>query len=195
MSKINHELRIRRCKFQKPDDDEAAIEHYDDDDDPKHDEIEPPPLNLCRQTFNLTGPHSPLETNTYPLMRYVEYQTATIEPLSVNSVLLDTEPQDSCTQLLVAANIGRNRSTNSIVARNTTLMPNIKGFNVLCGLIFCPTMEVNRDSTKSRYSSFLTGMGCDPKTKKPYFEEHDMLLKMDAEITVDDLETVSFSFK
>lgn len=188
MSKTNHELRSRRVRFSK--NSELSLNAYNEDQDEENEEVDPPPIELCRQRLFLSGPHSPLETNANPIMRYVEYQTATIDNLSVNSILLDTEPQDSRNQLLVAANIGRNRATNSLIARNTTIMPNIRGFEAIVGLIFCPTMEVNRDSTKTRYSSFLTGLGYDPITKNPYYDEHDMLFKLDTEITIEDLETV-----
>lgn len=188
MSKMNHELRTRRHRFSKSS--ELSLNAYNEDQDEENEEVEPPPIELCRQRVYLSGPHSPLETNCYPIMRYVEYQTATMDNYTVNNIILDTEPQDSRHQFIVAANIGRNRTTNSLIARNTTVMPNIRGFEVIVGLMFCPTMEVNRDSTKTRYSSFLTGLGYDPVTRKPYYDEHDMLFKLDSEITTEDLETV-----
>lgn len=77
------------------------------------------------------------------------------------------------------------------MARETTLMPNIRGFGALMALIFCPYMEPLRDKIHSRYISILTGLGMDPKTRKSLFEEHDSIFYLDVDITQEDLKLVS----
>lgn len=74
------------------------------------------------------------------------------------------------------------------------MLPNIPGFGPLMALIFCPTMEVKRDGQKNRYVSILTGLGYNPETQKPVFEEHDCVFNVDAEIEENDFATVSNYF-
>lgn len=75
--------------------------------------------------------------------------------------------------------------------RETTLMPHIRGFGPLMAMLFCPTMQINRDKNKSRYVSVLTGLGYDDLKRKPIYEEHDAILYMDAVISLTDIEIVS----
>lgn len=50
--------------------------------------------------------------------------------------------------------------------------------------------ELRRDSEGSRYVSVLCGLGSD-KDGKPHFPEHDLLVNIDADLTVDDISVVS----
>jgi ATP-dependent RNA helicase TDRD9 len=90
----------------------------------------------------------------------------------------------------VAASISGHTNNGGLTVRQTTVMPNIHGFAPLMALIFCPMMECRRDSTKSRYTTIMTGLGGHPETKKALFPEHDMVFDLDVEITNDDLKMV-----
>lgn len=57
-------------------------------------EIEPPSSNACSTTLNLKGPFSPLEMSIYSVIASGMQKKITIEPNSVNTVLLDSDPQD-----------------------------------------------------------------------------------------------------
>lgn len=57
-------------------------------------------------------------------------------------------------------------------------------------MIFCPTMELKRDATSTRYSSIVAGLGWDAHRKKPIYEENDLTFNLDVEITPDDIEKV-----
>lgn len=52
-------------------------------------DIEPPPKELCTETIRLSGPFSPIEINPYAVIISGSTKTVSIEPQSVNSVLLD----------------------------------------------------------------------------------------------------------
>lgn len=77
-----------------------------------------------------------------------------------------------------------------LTARETTLMPNIPGFAQLMALIFCPYMEMQQDSNRSRYVSMLCGLGASPTENRPMFEEHDLQLDLNVDISTEDLEDV-----
>lgn len=57
-------------------------------------------------------------------------------------------------------------------------------------LIFCPTVEMKRDASNSKYIGMLAGLGCDAEDN-PIFEEHDMVFNFDVEITAEDLEMIN----
>jgi hypothetical protein len=58
-------------------------------------EIDPPPENKCKIRLKLSGPHSPLETKLCSAVRASGQKSITIENESINSILLDTDPQVS----------------------------------------------------------------------------------------------------
>lgn len=148
------------------------------------------PVNGSRY-ISLRGPFSPLETKVYSAMRLGGLKSVIIENHSSNSILLDNDPQDTHEKLLVATHITESQSNGNLTVRETTIMPNIHGFAPLMALLFCPTMEINRDSTKSRYASILTGLGFDPITNNSLYEEHDMIFALDTEISQSDLEIIN----
>lgn len=78
-----------------------------------------------------------------------------------------------------------------LTARETTLMPNIPGFAQLMAMIFCPYMELLQDSNRSRYVSMLCGLGASPTEARPMFEEHDLQLDLNVDITTEDIENVN----
>lgn len=96
---------------------------------------------------------------------------------------------------MVAASINRNDSSaGNLTIRETTLLPNIRGIGPLIALLFCPTMELKRDETSTRYISFISGLGYNKKEKRPIFEEHDSIFHLDVELTDEDFGMVSGSF-
>lgn len=94
---------------------------------------------------------------------------------------------------MVAAAISQSDVKSShLILRETTLMPDIRGFGPLMTLLFCPTMELKRDKTKCRFASILSGLGYDPIKRQPIFDEHDTIMHLDVVITTEDIEKVMF---
>lgn len=154
-------------------------------------EVDPPPREYCTRNITLRGPYSPLETKIFSAVRIGTWKSVQVERDSVNSVLLDTDPQDVHERLIVAASITEAHNAETLTARSTTLMPNIHGFGALMTLLFCPTMQIKRNVNKTKYVCVLAGLGFDKETYKPLYEEHDIVLNLDADILKDDLELVS----
>ncbi|XP_072929910.1 probable ATP-dependent RNA helicase spindle-E isoform X2 [Epargyreus clarus] len=150
------------------------------------------PLNYkeCVSDAYLKGPFSPLETTIHNLMYASRDKQVCVEGSSVNSVLLDTAPQEIYQRLLVAADIGQNELNSKVTLRHTTLMPNIPCLPALISLLFCPVAELRRHPDGSRYVSVLCGLGAD-ELGAPHFPEHDLLVDIDAELSVDDIGLVN----
>ncbi|KAK9877509.1 hypothetical protein WA026_018618 [Henosepilachna vigintioctopunctata] len=133
--------------------------------------------------IQLKGPFSPLETKIYSTISHGHNKSVVIEPTSVNSVFLDSDPLDPHTRLIVAGVVNQSSSGDNLLLRQTTVMPNIPGFPYLMALLFCPQMEPKLTEDGSRVSSLLCGLGVVENTRKAQFAAHDMVLTVDTEIT------------
>lgn len=153
--------------------------------------VDPPDPKRCPIRVKLRGPLSPLEATLRIASDIGGERQVMVEPNSVNSVLLDAG-NDSYEKLLVAAKVTESQNSSKIVARETTLMPNIPGFAVLVGLIFSPYMEPMRNKLNSRYISMLCGLGQHPVTKEAIFPEHDIRFNVDVLLTQEDMTKVYF---
>ncbi|XP_049877718.1 probable ATP-dependent RNA helicase spindle-E [Pectinophora gossypiella] len=188
-SKLNHDLRqtstelnmAQRRAFNREQMEQAYTYMQD---------LAPPALKECISDVYLKGPFSPLETTLHNLMYASREKEVTIEWNSVNSVLLDTEPQEIYERLVVAADVGQNETSSKLTLRHTTLMPNIPGLPAIIALIFCPMAEFRRNSEGTRYVSALCGLGS-TEDGTPYFPEHDVLVNIDADLSVDDIGTIN----
>ncbi|XP_055384477.1 probable ATP-dependent RNA helicase spindle-E [Condylostylus longicornis] len=204
MSKIDNDLRTRKQfeqryknfeNFSKNQEDERAfLEDYirQSEYGAKNLNLDPPPDNKCTIKLNLRGPLSPLETTCFSATRIGTYKTVRIERDSVNCVLLNSDPQDGHERMIVAASINESVEKDTITARQTSLMPNIKGFAPLMVLMFSPKMEMRRNKNKTRFSSILCGLGShenDPR--RSLFPEHDILLNLNVEISENDIEIIN----
>ncbi|CAD0203892.1 unnamed protein product [Chrysodeixis includens] len=184
-SKLNHDIRqtatdLNLAQKRAHNRDQLEMAYY------QMREIEPPSAKDCDSDVSLKGPFSPLETSVHNLMYSSRDKNVHIEWNSVNSVLLDTEPQERYERLLVAATVGCNQEGTTLTLRHTTLMPNIPGLPAIIALLFCPVAELRRNSTRSRYVSALCGLGSS-EAGAPYLPEHDLLVNIDADLDVHDI--------
>lgn len=189
-SRFNHNLRLQQSELSNEQCYHYEMLQYNQDYMP---DIYPdPPADIeCNTTVTLRGPFSPLEIELNHLIMAGRDKNVKIAPSSVNSVLLDTELEDSSVRLLVAGSVSQNISGHHLTLYNTTLMPRLPGLTALIILIFTPYMELRRNNFGSYYIGALCGLGFDPLTKKSIFPEHDLELHFDAEITIDDLQFIN----
>lgn len=148
-----------------------------------------PPRHIRTKEIRLQGPFSPLEIPIYSMTEACRMRSVKIDPLSVNSVVLDNDPHQKSERYLVAASVGDAVKMNELSVRDTTLMPNIRGFGAMMALIFCHTMEIKRNDEKTKYVALRTGLGF--VEDRPIFEEHDIIFNLDTEISLDDIQEVS----
>ncbi|KAJ8674355.1 hypothetical protein QAD02_005617 [Eretmocerus hayati] len=152
---------------------------------------DPPPLEECRSEMVLRGPCSPLEISLSSLASTASTKKVNIDMTSVNSILLDTNPDDPYERMLVSAVVSQSPSGRHLTLRNTTLMPNIPGLAALLCLMFSPKIELRASPNGSHYIGALCGLGFDKNYYAPLLPEHDMEVIFDTEITVDDLQNIN----
>lgn len=150
-----------------------------------------PKQSEYRSKVILQGPFSPIEVQLAHLVTKGMTKKVSVEATSVNSVLLDTCPDNPRGLFLVAQNITRNsKNMTHLILRNTTLLPNMPGLAALVTLIFTPYMELRRSPMGTYYTGALCGLGYDRTTGKSLFPQHDLEIIFDVEITINDLRMV-----
>lgn len=155
-------------------------------------EIEPPELSHSRMTnITLRGPLNPLEINVYPMTTIGIRKTVSIDPHSVNSVLLENEPNDISNKYLVAVSISEEERNDKIVLRHTTLMPHIRGFGIMVAALFSPEMELKTNKLGTAYTGMIVGLGRDESDLKPILAENDMSFEIDAEFDPKDFKLIN----
>lgn len=55
--------------------------------------VEPPPRSMCNKKIRLSGPYSPISSKVIAITEAIKHGTATIDRFSVNSILIDNDPQ------------------------------------------------------------------------------------------------------
>ncbi|XP_014473196.1 PREDICTED: putative ATP-dependent RNA helicase TDRD9 isoform X2 [Dinoponera quadriceps] len=144
----------------------------------------------CRSKVTLHGPWSPLEVQLEHLTNSGTMKIVNVEAISVNSVLLNTYPDNSKGLFLVAQNIHQCvKNAQRLILQNTTLLPDTPGFASLIILMFTPYIEMRRDPLGVRYTGALCGLGYDHVTGLNLLSEHDLENVFDVEITMNDLRT------
>ncbi|XP_055626339.1 probable ATP-dependent RNA helicase spindle-E [Toxorhynchites rutilus septentrionalis] len=194
MSKLDHDLRERKQREISLDENyrmevfRSAEMNQNATEEDELEDIAPPEEKLrCRVV--LSGPHSPLETSASSIIQCSVMKPVSIETESVNSVLLDSNPQDSHEKLITAGSV--NEQGNRLILRQTSIMPNIPGFGALMTLLFCPTCQLKKDEEKTRVVSLVAGLGCDKTTGQSLYPEHDLALALDVVISDDDISNIN----
>ncbi|XP_033096536.1 ATP-dependent RNA helicase TDRD9-like [Anneissia japonica] len=178
-SKINHQQRLEQ----------AAHYHLEEnyDESPKMPDLQDRRKFVNVGKVNLQGPYSPLEVNFSGVTAIGSIRSVRIERESVNSVTLDNEPQATYQKLMVAAHVSLNNSGSCLIARSTTLMPDIKGLPPLICILFAPAIELRMDKNKSRMTGVLCGLGWDSLANGPALPDHDIEIPFDVKITKNDI--------
>ncbi|KAK7505535.1 hypothetical protein BaRGS_00003280 [Batillaria attramentaria] len=154
-------------------------------------DLKGPPSNAKRRgkKINLTGPVSPLEME---FVCMTQTGSVRVDPESVNSAAVDNEPQNKHGRLMVAAFVGLNPEGRTLIARDTTIMPQIPGLPALLCLLFTPLAEFRVDSKRQRYTGALCGLGYNPDDRYlPLLPDHDMEVTFDVQFDDEDIHLIN----
>uniref|UniRef100_A0A023GFF3 Uncharacterized protein n=1 Tax=Amblyomma triste TaxID=251400 RepID=A0A023GFF3_AMBTT len=110
-----------------------------------------------------------------------------VERSSVNSVLLNGEPQNPHPRLLVSCFVGQSATSDHVLLRNTTLLPAVPGLHCLMPVLFAPYVELRVNAERSEYTGALCGLGYESPTNIALYPEHDLELAFDIAFTDEDL--------
>jgi len=142
---------------------------------------------------SLKGPWSPLELDFQSLCHSSNTKQVKIENNSVNSVVLDTEPTAPISRLMIAASVGIQDRSGSVVARDTTMMPSVPGLLPLLAMLFAPKIELRVDLRQTKYTGVLCGLGTAPNEPDlPIYPDHDVEIVFDTNIDDEDIDLVRY---
>ncbi|KAL7306698.1 hypothetical protein TKK_0001370 [Trichogramma kaykai] len=190
LSKYNHDLRESYQDF-KPEQTKYLEFHQYDKKYLINVYPNPPDEDICSHDIMLMGPYSPLEIHLASLSASATNKTVSIETISVNSILLDSDLESPYERLVVSSVINQSRDGSKLTLRDTTLMPLVPGLTALICLIFAPKIELRRNSKGSHYVGALCGLGADPKRGIALMPEHDIEVLFNTEFTIDDLQNIN----
>jgi ATP-dependent RNA helicase TDRD9 len=96
--------------------------------------------------------------------------------------------------MVVAATVHVSQDGTRLTLRQTTLLPLLPGLPALLCLLFAPQAELRTDVYQENLTGGLFGLGANSKDRyRPYFQEHDIELPFDTQITNQDVFNVSIS--
>eukprot|EP00795_Rhopilema_esculentum_P002873 gene2873-1110_t len=148
-------------------------------------------LDYDATKVKLRGPFNPFEMSFYSLTNNGRFRATNIEKDSVNSVFICEEPQDKHPRFMVSAVIGVNATGNTLIARETTVMPNIHGIASIVPVLFAPFAEYRLSKDKKRIIGAICGLGYMESSNIPILPEHDMEVTFDVEFTLNDVQMVN----
>ncbi|CAL1534991.1 unnamed protein product [Lymnaea stagnalis] len=131
--------------------------------------------NLRGKRVHLTGPYNPLEMSFCSMTYSGRQLVVKVDPESVNSVAIDDDPQNKSSRLMVASFIGLNPTGNTMIARETTILPQIPGLPALVTLVFAPYVEFRTNPKGDEYIGALCGLGYD-EDSLPILPDHDVAI-------------------
>ncbi|XP_070385841.1 ATP-dependent RNA helicase TDRD9-like isoform X1 [Dermacentor albipictus] len=188
LSKRNHQLRERVESYHQSLTSEAVdpsiIDAMDEVDSTKLDIGMP---QMSARKAKLHGPFSPLESRLVGMSKLCFLRGVHVDRNSVNSVLLNGEPQNRHPRLLVAGTVSQSASSDHVTLRNTTLMPSVPGLHCLMPLLFAPYCELRVNAERSEYTGALCGLGYELSSNLPLYPEHDLEVSFDIGFTDEDL--------
>ncbi|OXB73584.1 UNVERIFIED_CONTAM: hypothetical protein H355_005299 [Colinus virginianus] len=135
----------------------------------------------------VSGPFSPYEVKCNSMTQVSQFRNAVIQKRSINSVVVQDNPEHSFEQFLVAAFLTLNENGSTVFLDETSLMPPIPGLLSLLSMLFAPAMELRVDKACKYFTGALCGLGWSQTRRAPLLPENDMELTFDVRLDVDDI--------
>jgi len=143
------------------------------------------------RTHRVRGPDSPIRMMFRSILVKSRGFSVDIDPSSVNSILLDTDYKSDRRQMLLAASVAQNKR-NRVMARDTTLMPNIRGLPTLMALLFAQYYRLVYNNELNCFAGAIFGIGWDQEDV-PLDRDYEVDLGFDVHITGEDIELINMA--
>lgn len=140
-------------------------------------------------TRRIKGPDSPIRMSFRSVLEKSRGFSVDIDPHSVNSILLDPDFEKDRRQLLVAAAVTQNKR-GKVMARDTTLMPNIRGLPTLMALLFAQYYKFVYNEKMKCIMGGVFGIGWN-EHDVPIDRLYEVELGFDIHITLDDVALIN----
>lgn len=138
----------------------------------------------------LRGPTSPVQMKFRSVLNKSSGFNVDIDTLSVNSILLDLDYEAPRRQMLVAASVGQTARNNRVMARDTTLMPNVRGLASLMSLLSSQYCRLVYNEPLKCISGAVFGLGWDEEGR-PLNKQYEVELGFDVLFNQRDFDLVN----
>uniref|UniRef100_A0A6G1S5N1 RNA helicase n=1 Tax=Aceria tosichella TaxID=561515 RepID=A0A6G1S5N1_9ACAR len=138
----------------------------------------------------IKGPDSPIRMSFRSVLVKSTGFNVEVDSQSVNSVLLDPEYMEARRQMLVAATVTQSKS-GRVMARDTTLMPNIRGFPTLMALLFAQYYRLIYNNELNCVAGAVFGIGWSSHGQQPLDRQYEIDLGFDIHINMDDIALIN----
>ncbi|XP_076825905.1 ATP-dependent RNA helicase TDRD9-like [Clavelina lepadiformis] len=130
------------------------------------------------QKLRLYGPRSTFQTDFKSNINIGLFWDVKVDRNSINSVSIIQNPSSGIRTIMVASEIGNIRDDGSMLARNTTLLPNIPELLPLLCVLFAPVVEFRVDPNQTRYIGAVCGLGARQFKKRwlSLLPDHDIVV-------------------
>nr|CAB3266885.1 putative ATP-dependent RNA helicase TDRD9 [Phallusia mammillata] len=154
-------------------------------------EVDSSSSNRMKHSDKVTvqGPRTTFETSFFSITNIGRLRSVNIDRSGVNSVSIHQDPKNLNRCMLIAAQVGINQSGSTMLARNTTIMPPIKGLLPLLCLIFAPVVEFRVDANFTRYTGAICGLGSMTNRNGCFsiLPDHDIEVMFDFNLSLQDI--------
>lgn len=140
---------------------------------------------------SVRGPFNPYEITFSHMASIGAGRGVRVECDSVNCITVQEDPLSSHSRMMCAAQVTLNTRGDTLLARNTTILPHLKGLPELLVLLFAPSVELRTDQHRCNYIGCIAGLGYSSDTKQSLFRDHDLDMAFGAHIDQDDVNRVN----
>ncbi|RXN17568.1 ATP-dependent RNA helicase TDRD9 [Labeo rohita] len=137
------------------------------------------------------GPSSPHKVSFHSMSRISSFRAVGIERDSINSVMVNENPQDGHERMLVAATVSLSASGSRILLKETSLMPHIHGLPSIVTMLFTPVMELRTNEDRTCFTGALCGLGWNTVSQSAVLPEHDIELAFDVKFDIEDITEIN----
>ncbi|XP_058652261.1 ATP-dependent RNA helicase TDRD9 isoform X2 [Onychostoma macrolepis] len=137
------------------------------------------------------GPSSPHKVSFHSMSRISNFRAVGIERDSINSVMVNENPQNWHERMLVAAAVSLSASGSRILLKETSLMPHIHGLPSIVTMLFTPVMELRTNEDRTCFTGALCGLGWNSVSQNAVLPEHDIELAFDVKFDIEDITEIN----
>ena len=141
------------------------------------------------QLLTVFAPRTSYEETFTSCVNIGRMRNVTVDSNSINSICINQHPGDPTRIMMVAGEVGINQSGSTMIVRNTTILPCVKGLMQLICVLFSPVVEFRTNEEQTRLTGAICGLGAH-KTPRGIFSvlpDHDIELHFDTEFTLEDI--------
>lgn len=140
-------------------------------------------------TRKIRGPESPVRMSFKPILVKSRGFSVDVDPHSINAILLNPDYEQARRQMLVAASVNQTRRSR-VLARDTTLMPNVRGLATIMSLLFAQYCRLVFNGRLKCIAGAIFGIGWDDFDKS-LDNMYEVELGFDVFITPDDMALIN----